>query len=189
MNARKIFLSLCLATTYAFSHTGAIRNGDGFRVPSSTTLGQGFFFFSGNFENLSDGTTLNITATNATIKGSVPAADAKLKLIGTFNEVVITDAEELAKDYYISGDKFRQATSSLTVKPFRAYFTTTSGNNVKMFNLSVLEEEETAIDNIQCSMLNAQSIYDANGMKQTSLRKGLNIMKMTDGSIQKVMVK
>ena len=58
-----------------------------------------------------------------------------------------------------------------------------------MFNLSVLEEEETAIDNIQCSMLNAQSIYDANGMKQTSLRKGLNIMKMTDGSIQKVMVK
>lgn len=141
------------------------------------------------FENLSAGTTLNITATDATIKGSVPAADATLKLIGTFNEVVITDAEELAKDYYISGGKFRQANSSLTVKPFRAYFTTTSGNNVKMFNLSVLEEEETAIDNIQCSMLNAQSIYDANGMKQTSLRKGLNIMKMTDGSIQKVMVK
>ena len=141
------------------------------------------------FENLSDGTTLNITATNATIKGSVPAADATLKLIGTFNEVVITDAEELAKDYYISGGKFRQATSSLTVKPFRAYFTTTSGNNVKMFNLSVLEEEETAIDNIQCSMLNAQSIYDANGMKQTSLRKGLNIVKMTDGSVHKVMVK
>ena len=141
------------------------------------------------FENLSDGTTLNITATDATIKGSIPAADATLKLIGTFNEVVITDAEELAKDYYISGDKFRQATSSLTVKPFRAYFTTTSGNNVKMFNLSVLEEEETAIDNIQCSMLNAQSIYDANGMKQTSLRKGLNIVKMTDGSVHKVMVK
>ena len=142
------------------------------------------------FENLSDGTTLNITATDATIKGSVPAAaDATLKLIGTFNEVVITDAEELAKDYYISGGKFRQANSSLTVKPFRAYFTTTSGNGVKMFNLSVLEEEETSIDNVQCSMLNAQSIYDANGMKQTSLRKGLNIMKMTGGSVQKVMVK
>lgn len=60
MNARKILLSLCLATTYAFSHTGAIRNGDGFRVPSSTTLGQGFFFFSGNFENLSDGSPMAI---------------------------------------------------------------------------------------------------------------------------------
>ena len=142
------------------------------------------------FENLSDGSTLNITATDATIKGSVPAAaDAALKLIGTFQELVITDAEELAKDYYISGGEFRQATKSLTVSPFRAYFTTTSGNNVKMFNLSVLEEEETAIDNVQCSMLNAQSIYDANGMKLTSLRKGLNIVKMTDGGVQKVMVK
>ena len=46
--------------TYAFSHTEAIRNGDGFRVPSSTTLGQGFFFFSGNFENLSDGSPMAI---------------------------------------------------------------------------------------------------------------------------------
>jgi len=142
------------------------------------------------FENLSDGTALNATATSATIKGSVPAAaDATLKLIGTFEELVITDAEELAKDYYISGGKFRQATNSLTVKPFRAYFTTTSGQDVKMFNLSVLEEEETAIDNVQCSMLNAESIYDVNGMKLTSLRKGLNIMKMTGGSVQKVMVK
>ena len=142
------------------------------------------------FENLSGGSTLNITTTDATIKGSVPAAaDAALKLTGTFQKQVITDAEELAKDYYISGGKFRQATNSLTVSPFRAYFTTTSGNNVKMFNLSVLEEEETAIDNAQCSMLNAQSIYDANGMKLTSLRKGLNIVKMTDGGVQKVMVK
>lgn len=141
------------------------------------------------FENLSAGTTLNITATDATIKGSVPAAaDATLKLIGTFNEVVITDAEELAKDYYISGGKFRQANSSLTVKPFRAYFTTTSGNNVKMFNLSVLEEEETAISDIS-NAAEVKEIYDANGMKQTSLHKGLNIVKMTDGGVQKVMVK
>ena len=64
MNARKMFISLCLATTYVFSHTGAIRNGDGFRVPSSTTLGQGFFFFSGNFENLSDGSPMAIDGFN-----------------------------------------------------------------------------------------------------------------------------
>ena len=142
------------------------------------------------FEMKNNATTLTATATDATIKGSVPtAADATLKLIGTFNEQVITDAEELAKDYYISGDKFRQANSSLTVKPFRAYFTTTSGNNVKMFNLSVLEEEETAIDNVQCSMLNAQSIYDANGMELQSLRKGLNIVKLNNGNVQKIVVK
>ncbi len=142
------------------------------------------------FEMKNNVTTLTATATDATIKGSVPtAADATLKLIGTFNEQVITDAEELAKDYYISGDKFRQANSSLTVKPFRAYFTTTSGNNVKMFNLSVLEEEETAINNVQSSISNVQSIFDANGVELQSLRKGLNIVKMNNGNVQKIMVK
>ncbi len=142
------------------------------------------------FENLSEGSTLNATASSVTVKGSVPAAaDATLKLIGTFEELVITDAEELAKDYYISGGKFRQATNKLTVNPFRAYFTTTSGNEVKMFNLSFLEEEETGIDNVQRSTFNVQSIFDANGVKLTSLRKGLNIVKTTDGGVQKVMVK
>lgn len=142
------------------------------------------------FENLSEGSTLNATASSVTVKGSVPAAaDATLKLIGTFEELVITDAEELAKDYYISGGKFRQATNKLTVNPFRAYFTTTSGNEVKMFNLSFQEEEETGIDNVQRSTFNVQSIFDANGVKLTSLRKGLNIVKTTDGGVQKIMVK
>lgn len=58
MKASKIILTLCLATSYALCHTGAMRNGDGFRVPSSNTLNQGFLFFSGNFESLSDGSPM-----------------------------------------------------------------------------------------------------------------------------------
>ncbi len=60
MDVKKLFVTLCLATTYATSHTGAVRNADGFRVPSSTTLSQGFFFFSGNYETLSDGSPMAI---------------------------------------------------------------------------------------------------------------------------------
>ena len=58
MNARKIIVTLCLATSYAICHTGAMRSADGFRVPSSSTLKQGFLFFSGNFESLSDGSPM-----------------------------------------------------------------------------------------------------------------------------------
>ena len=60
MDVKKAIVTLCLATTYAAAHTGAIRNGDGFRVPSSSTLSQGFFFFSGNYETLSDGSPMAI---------------------------------------------------------------------------------------------------------------------------------
>ncbi len=59
-----MFITLCLATTYATSHTGAVRNADGFRVPSSTTLSQGFFFFSGNYETLGDGSPMAIDGFN-----------------------------------------------------------------------------------------------------------------------------
>ena len=60
MDVKKVVVTLCLATTYVAAHTGAIRNGDGFRVPSSSTLSQGFFFFSGNYETLSDGSPMAI---------------------------------------------------------------------------------------------------------------------------------
>jgi len=69
MSRTKILVTLCLATTYAFSHTGAMRNADGFRVPSSSTLNQGFLYFSGNFESLSDGSPMALNGYTETESG------------------------------------------------------------------------------------------------------------------------
>ncbi|MCR4593397.1 MAG: leucine-rich repeat domain-containing protein [Bacteroidaceae bacterium] len=134
---------------------------------------------------MKNGTMLTAIASDATVKGSVVNGDGTLKLIGTFAGETITT--NLSNSYYISSDKFRQATNSITVNPFRAYFTTTS-NEVKAFDLST-EDNETAINNVQSSISNVQSIFDANGMKLQSLRKGLNIVKKNDGNVQKIMVK
>jgi hypothetical protein len=134
---------------------------------------------------MKNGTMLTAIASDATVKGSVVNGDGTLKLIGTFASETITT--NLSNSYYISSDKFRQATNSITVNPFRAYFTTTS-NEVKAFDLST-EDNETAINNVQSSISNVQSIFDANGMKLQSLRKGLNIVKKNDGNVQKIMVK
>ncbi len=134
---------------------------------------------------MKNGTMLTAIASDATVKGSVVNGDGTLKLIGTFAGETITT--NLSNSYYISSDKFRQATNSITVNPFRAYFTTTS-NEVKAFDLST-EDNETAINNVQSSISNVQSVFDANGMKLQSLRKGLNIVKKNDGNVQKIMVK
>lgn len=138
------------------------------------------------FEMKNNATTLSATATDATVKGSVVAAEAStLMLNGTFTgETVSTN---LANSYFISNNKFCQASNSITVNPFRAYFTT-AGSPVKAFNLST-EEDETAINGVQTSISNVQSIYDANGMELQSLRKGLNIVKLNNGNVQKIMVK
>ena len=86
MDVRKLFVTLCLATTYATSHTGAVRNGDGFRVPSSSTLSQGFFFFSGNYETLSDGSPMAIdgfenagTGKEHEVPSNIPSAGGALQ--------------------------------------------------------------------------------------------------------------
>lgn len=134
---------------------------------------------------MKNGTTLTATASGATIKGSVVEDNADLKLIGTFTGETVTT--NLENSYYISNSQFCQATNSITVPPFRAYFTTPA-NSVKSFNLST-DENETAIDNVQCSMFGVQSVYDANGMELQSLRKGLNIVKMNNGNVQKIVVK
>ena len=134
---------------------------------------------------MKNGTTLTATASDATVKGSVVNGEGDLKLIGTFAGETITT--NLENSYFINSNKFWKATNSITVAPFRAYFTTT-GSSAKEFNLST-EENETAINNVQCSMFNAQSIYDANGVELQSLRKGLNIVKMNNGNVQKIMVK
>ena len=135
---------------------------------------------------MKNGTTLNASATDAEVKGSVVnPVDGSLKLMGTFDGETITT--NLANSYYIRNNQFHKATNSITVAPFRAYFTTT-GSEAKAFNFCT-EENETAIDNVQCSMLNVQCVYDANGMKLQSLRKGLNIVKMNNGNVQKVVVK
>ncbi len=86
MDARKLIVTLCLATTYATSHTGAVRSADGFRVPSSTTLSQGFFFFSGNFESLSDGSPMAIdgyentrTGNKHEVPSNIPSASGAIQ--------------------------------------------------------------------------------------------------------------
>jgi hypothetical protein len=126
------------------------------------------------FEMLKGGTTLTANAASASVVGSVPAA-VNPQLIGTFNTVVIT-GDDLENSYYISKDKFYQASNSITVNPFRAYFTYTAPSSVKMFNLSV-EEEETAIERLVPTLSEGEGVvYNLSGQRLNKMQKGINIV-------------
>ena len=114
--------------------------------------------------------------------------DGELKLIGTYQPLVITDAAQLAKSYYISKDQFHQATNSLTVNPFRAYFTYTGSSTSKVFDI-LTEDDMTAISSLAIDGADMEGIYDVQGVKHSSLQKGLNIVKYGKGKVVKVQVK
>lgn len=59
-------------------------------------------------------------------------------------------------------------------------------NTIKTY----LNSTPTGIDNINAnSSAKAEAIFSVNGVRNAQLNKGLNIVKMSDGSIKKIMVK
>lgn len=75
-----------------------------------------------------------------------------------------------------------------TVKANRCYITLQTSSSAKM--LSFATEEETAINAINAlTSGKIETIYNASGVRQPSLQKGMNIVKMSDGTIQKILVK
>lgn len=77
-----------------------------------------------------------------------------------------------------------EANEEPTVGANRAYLTI-ANSQVKFFDMQV--EDATAIQ----SLVNGETlaIYDINGISQKSLKKGMNIIKLSNGKTQKVLVK
>lgn len=107
-------------------------------------------------------------------------------LVGTYSSIKIEDG--LESIYYINGDQFHQAKASLTVPAYRAYIKNTSAGAKPRVLSIVVDEEATAIESLDA---NAEilAIYDASGRQLTAPKKGLNIMKLSNGKTAKLFVK
>lgn len=85
---------------------------------------------------------------------------------------------------------FQVKSDDITMPAYRAYLTVPSGGSVKEFlNIRFDDGEATGITALDALNSGKAVIYDASGVRQTSLQKGLNILKMQDGSVRKIMVK
>lgn len=104
------------------------------------------------------------------------------------------EASELTSNEKISTSLLSQLKEILTSTATANYGTYTT-NKTTLQNIintikTYLNSTPTGIDNINAtSSAKTEAIFSVNGVRNAQLNKGLNIVKMSDGSIKKIMVK
>lgn len=89
--------------------------------------------------------------------------------------------------FFISNNKFYHATGGQNIiNGMRAYLQLPEGSQAKSITYDI-SDVPTAIDNINTSA--AIAIYDIQGNRLNSMTKGVNIVKMANGMVKKVIVK
>lgn len=104
------------------------------------------------------------------------------------------EASELTSNEKISTSLLNQLKEILTSTATANYGTYTA-NKTTLQNIidtikTYLNSTPTGIDNINAnSSAKAEAIFSVNGVRNAQLNKGLNIVKMSNGSVKKIMVK
>lgn len=111
------------------------------------------------------------------------SVDGCVDFSGTYNAGVIP-----AGAYYLSGNKFYKATTDIPTKGFRAYFMPKSAE-IKSLGFDFDDVDFTGIEGVESNAAETVAIYGADGTLRSDLQKGINIVKMSDGTMKKVMVK
>lgn len=104
------------------------------------------------------------------------------------------EASELTSNEKISTSLLNQLKEILT-STAAANYDTYSANKTTLQNIintikTYLNSTPTGIDNMNANTsTKAEAIFSVNGVRNAQLNKGLNIVKMSDGSVKKIMVK
>ena len=104
------------------------------------------------------------------------------------------EASELTSNEKISAGLLSQLKEILT-STAAANYDTYSANKSTLQNIieeikTYLNSTPTGIDNINAtSSAKTEAIFSVNGARNAQLNKGLNIVKMSDGSVKKIMIK
>lgn len=104
------------------------------------------------------------------------------------------EASELTSNEKISTSLLNQLKEVLT-STATANYGTYSADKTKLQNIieeikTYLNSTSTGIDNVNAtSSAKAEAIFSVNGVRNAQLNKGLNIVKMSDGSVKKIMIK
>ena len=104
------------------------------------------------------------------------------------------EASELTSNEKISTSLLNQLKEVLN-STATANYDTYSANKSTLQNIieeikTYLNSTSTGIDNINAtSSAKAEAIFSVNGVRNAQLNKGLNIVKMSDGSVKKIMIK
>ncbi len=115
----------------------------------------------------------NFSATGVTLKKGLDptsVSEGALTMTGTYTKI-----DAVPEGSYVLGtdNKLYKVNSTVSLKPFRAYFTI-AGEAPARISLA-FDDEITGINDAQRSMLDAQSYYNLQGQRVSQLKKGLFI--------------
>lgn len=131
--------------------------------------------------------SFTLTATNATIMSDINQnTEGGVTLIGTYKR----DTVDVDNTYFIKDNKFySKGDYSFIVSPFRAYLQDPSGKS-NGFSI-VVDDDPTGINGAATGEAGneIESVYSVGGVKQSTLQKGINIIKYRNGKTQKVILK
>lgn len=107
-----------------------------------------------------------------------PTGTAAWQMIGSFTNQTIATSEDTDTYYYVytsSDNQVHQVTNTLTVKPYRAYFTTSSTNGTQLA-IRTRSGEETLIEASEVDGLHPEVYYDLSGRRVENPVKGIYIV-------------
>jgi len=133
-----------------------------------------------------NGTGINPTATDVPVSATINSAtNGTVTMYGSYEEKKIDNANA----YYIKSNKFWQCNNYFYCDPFRAYFVAdNAGSN--SFGIVISDDELTGISNTaSVNADEAVAIYSIDGKRLGTLQQGVNIVKLSNGSTKKVVVK
>lgn len=136
------------------------------------------------------GITVNATHTTSAAEGGEPYTHSE-NLSGwtTKGYYVNETVEDYDGAFYIAGDKFYKADGALTMYPHRVTFHGTWTESTGTKSINVLDDVTDAIDAAEARMVEQNEIYDAQGRQLNTLTRGLNIIRMSDGTTRKIIRK
>jgi len=89
-----------------------------------------------------------------------------------------------------AGDHFQETVETSYCFAFRAYLDIDEdmgvNHDAKLRTLSAVWGDATSVSSVPTSNNTIQSVYSVNGSKMNTLNKGVNIVKMVDGTIRKI---
>lgn len=138
-------------------------------------VGEGVHQFAANSVAVSANTG---TLVSGLLNGSYEATTAPA------NSYVLQNQSGVTAFYRVAEDGKQQ------VVPFTAYLTlpAAAGANVRMLSID-LGSDATAIENVPSSAATVVAVYDLSGRSVEGLQRGINLVKMSDGTVKKVVVK
>jgi hypothetical protein len=155
-------------STGTFYQPASLENGTlNFETEDTPEAGKAYLYKAG-------GSAVTSFTGSGTVKATPVDNGAGVVMKGTYNNIAAVDHD----DYVLSNSNLYKVNSTVTLKPFRAYFTETAGGSVKANVISLnFDDTETGLINLNDNDTHHDNkVYDLSGRQVAQPRRGLYII-------------